>query len=207
MEGSGDEGKGCLAPEGGKRKASSDLQAAATEKKKRKKKDPNAPKRPMTSYFLFLEELRRKHEEEESSIHGKEFSKLASAKWKTLNPAEKKRYTDQYDILMVENSKKKSDYHDKKIDTLLSQSRQDELMTGAMKRAEETVISAAKLARLYWRKYVARAREAHERHFVFGAQSCCMDGVSEVARRASGWLAVTFSCWKKNDHCNVPLSW
>ena len=103
----------CLASGGGKRKASSDPQAAAAEKKKRKKKDPNAPKKPMTSYFLFQNELRRKHKEEGSSIRGKEFSKLASAKWKTLDQAEKKRYKDQYDILMVEFSKKKSDYEKK----------------------------------------------------------------------------------------------
>ena len=83
------------------------------EKKKRKKKDPNAPKKPMSSYFLFQTELRRKHKEEESSIRGKEFSKLAAAKWKTLDEAEKKRYKDQYDALMVEYKKKKSDY-DKK---------------------------------------------------------------------------------------------
>ena len=81
VEGNGDEGKGSSASVG-------------------------PPKKPPCSFILFQEEIRRKRKEQGSSIPGDEIMKIASAKWATLDRAEKKRYKDQHDALMVEYKKR-----------------------------------------------------------------------------------------------------
>lgn len=62
-------------------------------KQKRKKKDPNRPKRAQCAYFYYLSHLR-----EHNKKHGIEFKKVgdftkdASAKWKSLTDDEKKPF-------------------------------------------------------------------------------------------------------------------
>ena len=55
-----------------------------TQKKLVKPKDPNAPKRPQSSYFLFMNERRPILKEEHKDKSMTDISKLISAEWKAL---------------------------------------------------------------------------------------------------------------------------
>jgi len=62
--------------------------------KKRKKKDPNAPKRNMSAYFLYSQEMRSVIKEEHPDASFGETAKLISARFKELSAAERKKYDD-----------------------------------------------------------------------------------------------------------------
>eukprot|EP00613_Pedinella_sp_CCMP2098_P071977 CAMPEP_0171913252 /NCGR_PEP_ID=MMETSP0993-20121228/11615_1 /TAXON_ID=483369 /ORGANISM="non described non described, Strain CCMP2098" /LENGTH=754 /DNA_ID=CAMNT_0012547207 /DNA_START=29 /DNA_END=2293 /DNA_ORIENTATION=- len=71
---------------------------AAGAKKKRKvkaKKDPNAPKKPLTGYFIFMATAREgvKAENPEASVG--ELGKLMGAKWKALSDEEKAPFNEK----------------------------------------------------------------------------------------------------------------
>ena len=68
------------------------------------KKDPNAPKAPLTSYFLFTAEVRAKIKAEDPSLSFGEIAKLIGQKWKEIDSETKDRYTK-----MAEDNKKKYD--------------------------------------------------------------------------------------------------
>lgn len=57
-------------------------------------KDPNAPKKPLSAYFMFLQWIRadpaRVHEVFGDETETTRQSVLAAAKWRTLSDAEKK---------------------------------------------------------------------------------------------------------------------
>jgi hypothetical protein len=62
------------------------------EKKQRKKKDPNAPKRPMSAYFLFMNAERAgvRKENPEASIG--EIAKIMGKMWGEIAPADKTKF-------------------------------------------------------------------------------------------------------------------
>mmetsp|Transcript_35233 Transcript_35233/g.41560 ORF Transcript_35233/g.41560 Transcript_35233/m.41560 type:complete len:198 (-) Transcript_35233:194-787(-) len=63
--------------------------------KKKAKKDPNAPKRPMSSYFLWIAEVRESLKAKHPDASLGEFSKILGAKWKTLSDREKAPFVEQ----------------------------------------------------------------------------------------------------------------
>ncbi|XP_078482951.1 FACT complex subunit SSRP1 [Ciona intestinalis] len=65
-------------------------------KSKRKKKDPNAPKRPQSAYFLWLNDNRGRFKAENKGISITELSKLAGKEWKKIDPAEKQKFERMY---------------------------------------------------------------------------------------------------------------
>jgi len=68
------------------------------------KKDPNAPKAPLTSYFLFTAEQRLKVKAENPALPVTEIAKILGQRWKEIDPETKERYTK-----MAEDGKKKYD--------------------------------------------------------------------------------------------------
>lgn len=68
--------------------------AEKKQKKKRAKKDPNAPKRPTTAYFYFMNENRARLKKENPSLTFGELGKLLGEQYKKLSGTEKKKYED-----------------------------------------------------------------------------------------------------------------
>lgn len=64
-------------------------------KKTKAKKDPNAPKRPLTSYFHFMQEKRASLVAAHPTASAPEIGKLAGEAWATLTPAQRKPYDDK----------------------------------------------------------------------------------------------------------------
>jgi hypothetical protein len=71
--------------------SSDDEQVVATRKKKQKK-DPNAPKRNMSAYFIYSQEIRPTIKEEHPSATFGETAKLISKRYKALTETEKKKF-------------------------------------------------------------------------------------------------------------------
>ena len=57
------------------------------------KKDPNAPKAPLTSYFLFTAKERPKIKAEDPKLSFGEIAKLIGQRWKEIDPETKERFT------------------------------------------------------------------------------------------------------------------
>eukprot|EP00659_Diplonema_papillatum_P004888 gene4888-7546_t len=75
-------------------------------KKKKKKtaaKDPNAPKKPLTSYFLFLADKRASTKAENPDLNNKELVTELGRMWSALGDDEKQVYETQ-------NAKAKAEY-------------------------------------------------------------------------------------------------
>ncbi|XP_052778360.1 high mobility group protein B3-like [Mya arenaria] len=53
-------------------------------------KDPNAPKKPMTGYFLFLQDFRERHRGKD--IPNKDLLKMAGEEWRELDDSQKMPY-------------------------------------------------------------------------------------------------------------------
>uniref|UniRef100_A0A7N2M314 HMG box domain-containing protein n=1 Tax=Quercus lobata TaxID=97700 RepID=A0A7N2M314_QUELO len=67
-------------------KSSSTVPKAKKAKTDKKSKDPNAPKRPQTAFFLFMDDFRKTYKEENpDSKGGKEVAKEGGEKWKSLD--------------------------------------------------------------------------------------------------------------------------
>merc|ERR1712025_1541784 len=62
---------------------------------KRPQKDPNAPKRPQSSYFLWMNENRQKIKDENPGISVTEIGKKAGEIWKNMSADDKKVYDDK----------------------------------------------------------------------------------------------------------------
>lgn len=62
--------------------------------KKRKKKDPNAPKRNMSAYFIYSQEIRSTVREENPEAAFGEIAKIISRQFKELSESERKRLDD-----------------------------------------------------------------------------------------------------------------
>ena len=54
-------------------------------RKKKAKKDADAPKRPMSAYMLWLNEIREQIKQENPGISVTELSKVAGEKWKKID--------------------------------------------------------------------------------------------------------------------------
>ncbi|KAJ3412811.1 Non-histone chromosomal protein 6 [Chytridiales sp. JEL 0842] len=64
-----------------------------TDKKADKKvKDPNAPKKPLTPYFQFLNSNRQRIKDANPGASFGELNKILGAEWKALSDAEKAPY-------------------------------------------------------------------------------------------------------------------
>ena len=62
------------------------------EKKERKKKDPNAPKRPMSAYFLFMNSARPGVRKENPDASIGEVAKIMGKMWGEIEPEEKAKF-------------------------------------------------------------------------------------------------------------------
>merc|ERR1712228_857100 len=65
----------------------------------RKPKDDKCPKRPLTSYFLYAQDVRAATKEEFPTLKITELAKEISKKWKLLTEEEKQPFIDQSDAL------------------------------------------------------------------------------------------------------------
>ncbi|KAG6601973.1 High mobility group B protein 7, partial [Cucurbita argyrosperma subsp. sororia] len=91
-----------------KRSAPSEPKAtkSKTDKRKKKDKDPNAPKRPPTAFFIFMEDFRKSFKEANPDSKGvKEVAKEGGEKWKSMTDEEKKPYQDKAAELKAEYEK------------------------------------------------------------------------------------------------------
>lgn len=79
-----------------------DYAAAGTTKTKKKKKDPNAPKRPLSAYFLFQKAKRAEIKEANPDFGLGDIAKALGEQWKQLSEEEKKPYTDEAATLKAE---------------------------------------------------------------------------------------------------------
>ncbi|XP_043716853.1 high mobility group B protein 7-like isoform X3 [Telopea speciosissima] len=89
-----------------KRKPASSEPKAKKSKSGKKVKDPNAPKRPPTAFFLFMDDFRKSYKEENPD--GKDVKVVAKeggAKWKSLTDEEKQTYIDRVQELKEEYEK------------------------------------------------------------------------------------------------------
>merc|ERR1719322_2071016 len=62
------------------------------EKKQRKKKDPNAPKRPMSAYFLFMNATRPTVRKETPDASIGEVAKILGKMWGEIDPSDKAKF-------------------------------------------------------------------------------------------------------------------
>ncbi|XP_038875553.1 high mobility group B protein 7 [Benincasa hispida] len=89
-----------------KRSAPSEVKKSKTAKKGKKDKDPNAPKRPPTAFFIFMDDFRKSYKEANPDSKGvKEVAKEGGEKWKSMTDEEKKPYQDKAAELKAEYEK------------------------------------------------------------------------------------------------------
>ena len=60
--------------------------------KTKKAKDPNAPKRPMSAYFLFMNDMRSSVREKNPDFGIGDIAKAMGKMWGEISPAEKAKY-------------------------------------------------------------------------------------------------------------------
>lgn len=105
----------------------------------RKRKDPNAPKKPMSGYFIFGQEQRKKNEEL-SRLPVAEQGRTISEMWKQLSDEERERYNEisnkEREVYQakVEEYKKSAEYSD-----YLEQVAADEAAAGRKKKGVKKV--------------------------------------------------------------------
>ncbi|CAI9779803.1 unnamed protein product [Fraxinus pennsylvanica] len=109
-----------------KKNPAEEKKAKSTEakaKKEKKAKDLNTPKRPPTSFFLFMDDFRKEYNEANPDCKSvKEVAKGGGEKWKSMKTEEKKFYQDRAAELKAEyvkalKSDKEENEHDKKDST------------------------------------------------------------------------------------------
>ena len=61
-------------------------------------KDPNAPKKPLSAYFLFSQEERLKVKAEFPDYSITEVAKELGRRWATIDPAVKQSYEQRYQV-------------------------------------------------------------------------------------------------------------
>lgn len=83
-------GKAKASPAKGKGKASKD--AGKPEKRTRKKKDPNAPKRGMSAFMFYSNDVRATVKAERPDLTFLNIASEIGARWKQLNDKQKKKY-------------------------------------------------------------------------------------------------------------------
>ena len=70
------------------------IKAAQKSEAKKKEKDPNAPKKPQSSYFLFMNIRRGPLKDEQPNLKLGEVTKVLTDEWKKMPEAEKQKYED-----------------------------------------------------------------------------------------------------------------
>ncbi|EOX99031.1 hypothetical protein QUC31_014850 [Theobroma cacao] len=82
-------------------------------KKLKKGKDPNAPKRPPTAFFLFMDDFRKSYKEANPDAKGVTgVAKEGGEKWKSMSEEEKKPYVDKAAELKAEYEKALEEVND-----------------------------------------------------------------------------------------------
>ena len=66
-------------------------------------KDPNAPKKPLSAYFLFSQEERLKVKAEFPDYSITEVAKELGRRWATIDPAVKQSYEQRYQVCKLIN--------------------------------------------------------------------------------------------------------
>jgi len=74
---------------------------AGTKRTKKQAKDPNAPKKPMTPYFAWMNENRKRIKEENPDAGLGEVSKIAGAEWREVEDSVKEEYQEKYQQAQV----------------------------------------------------------------------------------------------------------
>ncbi|KAE8662202.1 HMG1/2-like protein [Hibiscus syriacus] len=88
------------------RKKPSTTEPNPKKKKLKKGKDPNAPKRPPTAFFLFMDDFRKSYKEANPDAKGVTgVAKEGGEKWKSMSDEEKKCYIDKAAELKAEYEK------------------------------------------------------------------------------------------------------
>jgi len=92
-----------------------DLPAEAKKAGTKRKKDPNAPKRPMSAYFLWFQSSRAELKEENPGSSVTDLGKIAGAKWREMDDDDKEEWTakaaeakEAYEEAMAKYNAKKS---------------------------------------------------------------------------------------------------
>jgi hypothetical protein len=79
-------------------------------KKRRKKKDPNAPKKPLSAYFLYADTRRAAIREANPELKVSEIAKQIGAEWKNLPEAQKQPFQARAEKLKQEYLLAKAEY-------------------------------------------------------------------------------------------------
>lgn len=69
-------------------------------------KDPNRPKRPLTPFFVFLNENREKVKSKNSELKSTEIAKKLGEMWRALTESQKQEYKNKADELATKNASK-----------------------------------------------------------------------------------------------------
>lgn len=89
----------------------------AAKKAAKAAKDPNAPKRPPTAFFIFLNEFRKSFKEEHPDVKGVTMvGKAGGEKWKDMSEAEKQPYVSKAAAKKSEYDKTLAAYKQKQED-------------------------------------------------------------------------------------------
>ncbi|XVF01727.1 hypothetical protein REPUB_Repub04eG0113600 [Reevesia pubescens] len=89
-----------------KKPSSTEPNPKRLKKKLKKGKDPNAPKRPPTAFFLFMDDFRKSYKEANPEAKGVTgVAKEGGEKWKSMSEEEKKPYVDKAAELKAEYEK------------------------------------------------------------------------------------------------------
>jgi len=81
-----------MPPKGSKKGAKGKAKAKRGAKKEKKVKDPNAPKRPMSAYFLFMNATRASVKKENPDYGIGDIAKELGRLWGEITPSEKSKY-------------------------------------------------------------------------------------------------------------------
>jgi len=74
--------------------------SAEAGKKRKKEKDPNAPKKPLTAYFAWMNENRDRIKSENEGASIGEVAKIAGEEWRGLDAGSKSKYEKAYKAAM-----------------------------------------------------------------------------------------------------------
>jgi len=79
-------------------------------KKNKKVKDPNAPKRALSAWIIYTNEMRPKFKSDNPEKSTTELTTLMSQEWRNMTNEDKKKYTDLADVDKQRYMKEKEEY-------------------------------------------------------------------------------------------------
>lgn len=82
--------------------------------KSKKDKDPDAPKKPLTGFFLFSKDNRERLTKEHPEFKITQIGKLLGEEWGLASDAEKKKYSEKAEKLKKQYEKDLAEYKEKK---------------------------------------------------------------------------------------------